>query len=176
MNAWNGAGAHGTVRGVSYGGTQASTNFSKRSPSNSDAYSGTECCEPQGQHADWPCQPETRKRATRPNVASAIDHSPQLSNSHKPALDTAGSATHGQGVPGATTIHALRNPRRGVQRPHTCLSHPRPVAHNRPSTWIRFAAAAGVPCGLNTTHFRAGEPSRPMQTQTFWSSQEPHTC
>ncbi|KAJ4992124.1 hypothetical protein SVAN01_02445 [Stagonosporopsis vannaccii] len=117
---------------------------------------GTECCEPQGQHADSLRQPETRERATRPNAASAIGHSPQLSDSHKPALDTGGSAKHGQGVPGASTIHALRNPRRGVQRLQMCLSHPRPVAHNRPSTWIRFDPAAGVPCSLNTSHFRAG--------------------
>lgn len=39
--------------------------------------------------------------------------------------------------------------------PTTC------VAHGRPPSSSRLAPVAGEPCGLDTSHFRAGEPSNP---------------
>lgn len=51
-------------------------NLSSRSPTNVGAQQHSQdACEPQGQRADWPRQPETRQLAQRSNSASAMGDS-----------------------------------------------------------------------------------------------------
>lgn len=119
--------------------------------------SNTRSCEPQSHHADWLDQSETREACDAIQIGKR--HRSLPTACINPQLNRQSLSDAAQGALARPKFMRQRNQMHGVQRVLLRLSHPQPVAHGRPSTSIQFAAAAGKPCGVDTGHFRTGEPS-----------------